>query len=56
MKKFVGYLMIILLFAGSVCGVVFGVKLLQANQQIDELYTQEEVQEQYKEYKILYPL
>ena len=50
MKKFVGYLMIILLFAGSVCGVVFGVKLLQANQQIDDLYTQEEVQEQYKEY------
>lgn len=50
MKKIVGYLMIILLFAGSVCGVVFGVKLLQANQQIDDLYTQEEVQEQYKEY------
>lgn len=50
MKKFIGYLMIVLLFAGSVCGVVFGVKLLQANQQIDDLYTQEEVQEQYKEY------
>ena len=50
MKRFFGYIMIILLFGGSVCGVVFGVQLINANKQIDSLYTEEEVEEKYQEY------
>ena len=50
MKQFFGYLMIILLFGGSICGVVFGIKLIQANNQIDNLYTEEEVEQKYQQY------
>lgn len=50
MKQFFGYLMIILLFGGSICGVVFGIKLIQANNQIDNLYTEEEVEHKYQQY------
>lgn len=50
MKRFFGYIMIVLLFGGSICGIVFGVELVQANKQIDSLYTEEEVEEKYKDY------
>ena len=50
MRKFFGYLMIIALFCGSICGVVFGIKLVQANNKIDNLYTQEELEQKYQDY------
>lgn len=50
MRKFLGYLMIIALFCGSICGVVFGIKLVQANNKIDNLYTQEELEQKYQDY------
>ena len=50
MNKFLKLVFVSLLFVGSVCGVVFGVQLNQANKQIDSLYTEEEVEEKYQEY------
>lgn len=50
MKKFIGYIVIILLFGGSICGLVFGIKYGQQQKQIDNLYTEEEVEEKYQEY------
>lgn len=50
MKQFFGYLMIILLFGGSICGVVFGIKYAQQQKQIDNLYTEEEVEQKYQQY------
>lgn len=50
MRKFFGYLMIIALFCGSICGVVFGIKLVHANNKIDNLYTQEELEQKYQDY------
>ena len=45
MRKAIGIIMIILLFGGSICGVIFGVKYKNS---IDTMYTQEQV-EQIKE-------
>ena len=50
MKKFIGYIMIILLFCGSICGIVFGIQLMKTNKKIDNLYTQEEVEYKYQQY------
>ena len=36
MKRIIGYLMIVLLFAGSVCGAVFGVKYAKINEKYNE--------------------
>ena len=36
MKRIIGYLMIVLLFAGSVCGAVFGVKYANINEKYNE--------------------
>ena len=50
MNKFLKLVFVSLLFVGSICGVVFGVKYNQKCKEIDNLYTQEEMDEKYQEY------
>ena len=46
MKKFIGWVIIILLFAGSVCGIVFGIRYIQNKNYIENnIGTLEEIEE-----------
>ena len=48
MRKVIGIIMIILLFGGAVCGLIFGIKWKYANDTISSMYSKDEV-EQIKE-------
>ena len=48
MRKAIGIIMIILLFGGAVCGLIFGIKWKYANDTISSMYSKDEV-EQIKE-------
>lgn len=50
MNKFLKLVFVSLLFVGSICGVVFGIKYIQLQKQIDNLYTEEEVEQKYQQY------
>mgnify|MGYP001149682531 CR=1 FL=1 len=50
MNKFLKLVFVSLLSVGSICGVVFGIKYIQQQKQIDNLYTEEEVEQKYQQY------
>lgn len=45
MRTVIGYIVLFLLIAGSICGLYFGVQAFYMNKQIDKMYTEEEVKE-----------
>lgn len=53
MKQFLGWLILILLFAGSVCSVVFGIKYINTKNKLDESNNAQIVQELRDEVKLI---